>query len=574
MLTLQSTFCYQYLNTPYKILYFNILRIAFKMRVAYSCFVDGQPNFEWQAYLLTVSLILNADVKPTDIKIHHSPNVSAHFKSVLDDCGVVRVEVSPFDTENPYCNKIMQTQTDAFKDYDIVILCDCDKYFLKPFSIELEGLAAKGRIVDKLNPPTDILEKLYKACGLAQPDCLTVGIPTSSDEITFSNNWNGGLYIIDGNNFRVLGDTWYKIAKELNDNSPVELGIYHKHIDQIAFGMALVKLKLPYGQLDEHFNVPTHLAKSTMSSLSNTPISLHYHDRQDHLGRLLSSQDSAIELAISNANKQILESVGNKMISDPAFQSLFKNWQMYKSNAADCEMKNTQISFRNPRYLRHSSRRLEHLASLQLDLDNKTVLELGAGIGEHSQFFLDRGCSVFSIEPRDINTAEIWRRHSDPLEFISEKNHSAFRMTADEAVRLLENTHFQIIYNYGLLYHISNPLELLRKSAELCEGIYLLETAVSDLIDTPEFYAENSKEPTNAIDQDCKLVSRKEIYSALKEVLPYVYLPRRQPAHEQFINDWTQKKGANLTRHRAVFIGSVTPLNNSLLSSEFLMHHE
>ncbi len=150
----------------------------------------------------------------------------------------------------------------------------------------------------------------------------------------------------------------------------------------------------------------------------------------------------------------------------------------------------------------------------------------------------------------------------------------AFRMTADESISLLQNTRFQIIYNYGLLYHISNPIELLKKSAELCEGIYLLETAVSDLIDTPDLYTENSKEPTNAIDQDCKLVSRKEILSALNEVLPYVYLPRKQPAHEQFINDWTNRKSANLIRHRAVFIGSVSPINSNLLSSEFLMHHE
>lgn len=50
-------------------------------------------------------------------------------------------------------------------------------------------------------------------------------------------------------------------------------------------------------------------------------------------------------------------------------------------------------------YLRHNARRQEHLATLGLDLGNKSVLEVGAGIGDHTQFFLDRGCKVLCTEP-------------------------------------------------------------------------------------------------------------------------------------------------------------------------------
>ena len=60
-------------------------------------------------------------------------------------------------------------------------------------------------------------------------------------------------------------------------------------------------------------------------------------------------------------------------------------------------------SFRDDRYLRHNARRLEHLASLGLDLLGKRVLEVGAGVGDHTGFFLDRDCSVLSTEPRGEN---------------------------------------------------------------------------------------------------------------------------------------------------------------------------
>jgi len=40
--------------------------------------------------------------------------------------------------------------------------------------------------------------------------------------------------------------------------------------------------------------------------------------------------------------------------------------------------------FHSVGYLRHNARRLEHLNSLGLDISGRSVLELGAGIGDHT----------------------------------------------------------------------------------------------------------------------------------------------------------------------------------------------
>ena len=53
-------------------------------------------------------------------------------------------------------------------------------------------------------------------------------------------------------------------------------------------------------------------------------------------------------------------------------------------------------TFHSWHYLRHNARRLEHLASLQIPIRGKSVLEIGAGIGDHSSYYLDRGCTVTS----------------------------------------------------------------------------------------------------------------------------------------------------------------------------------
>src|SRR5262249_20902522 len=61
-------------------------------------------------------------------------------------------------------------------------------------------------------------------------------------------------------------------------------------------------------------------------------------------------------------------------------------------------------------YRRHRQRGLEHLAYLRIVLESKSVLEVGAGIGDHTCFFVDRGCSVTTTDARADHIAIIRKR--------------------------------------------------------------------------------------------------------------------------------------------------------------------
>jgi 16S rRNA A1518/A1519 N6-dimethyltransferase RsmA/KsgA/DIM1 with predicted DNA glycosylase/AP lyase activity len=41
--------------------------------------------------------------------------------------------------------------------------------------------------------------------------------------------------------------------------------------------------------------------------------------------------------------------------------------------------------------------------AIWLDLVGKSVLEVGAGVGDHTLYFLDRDCAVVSLEARGEN---------------------------------------------------------------------------------------------------------------------------------------------------------------------------
>src|SRR5262245_4186926 len=59
--------------------------------------------------------------------------------------------------------------------------------------------------------------------------------------------------------------------------------------------------------------------------------------------------------------------------------------------------------FHSDEYSRHTARRLEHLASLGIPVHSRTVLEVGAGIGDLTHYFLDRGCTVTATDVREEN---------------------------------------------------------------------------------------------------------------------------------------------------------------------------
>lgn len=212
--------------------------------------------------------------------------------------------------------------------------------------------------------------------------------------------------------------------------------------------------------------------------------------------------------------------------------------------------------FRTEGYRRHNRCRQEHLTSLDLDLCNKTVLELGAGIGDHTQFWLDRNCQVTCVEARSENVRRIKERH--PTVRIIQYNL--------ESSKTVCNTSFHIVYAYGILYHLSDPLVALQSWAGMCSGLLLLETCVNrDESCSLDPQAENQEDPTASfIGLGCR-PSRRWVWDNLLQLFPHVYVPKTQPNHEEFPNDWNGLPATGLIR--AVFVASQQELvNHKLLS--------
>jgi hypothetical protein len=222
---------------------------------------------------------------------------------------------------------------------------------------------------------------------------------------------------------------------------------------------------------------------------------------------------------------------------------------------------NPVAEFRSWHYQRHNQRRLEHLASLGLPLNDRTVIEVGAGIGDHTSFFLDRGCSVISTEGRQKNVQVLRRRYPDMDVRILDLD-APDRTFTEEA---------EVVHCYGTLYHLSEPTAAIAFMAARTTDLLLLETCVSPGLDeSVNFVEEDRDNVSQAVSGRGCRPTRRWIWARLAEQFPHVYLTKTQPWHDEFPVDWSfEWDPARLTR--AVFVASRTPLEQPrTLSTEIL----
>lgn len=196
--------------------------------------------------------------------------------------------------------------------------------------------------------------------------------------------------------------------------------------------------------------------------------------------------------------------------------------------------------FNSWHYHRHTQRRQEHLTSLGLDLADRSVLEVGAGIGDHTSFFLDCACSVLVTEARPENQKVVRERYPDL---------AVRRLDLDDPPSEFVPT-IEVVYCYG--------------------DLLLLETCVSlgDALERNPV-REKKSDFSQALEGTGCRPTRPWVWAELEKHFPFVYVTVTQPWHEEFPLDWRAPVGDDgLTR--SVFVAAKRELALSTLSPRLL----
>jgi SAM-dependent methyltransferase len=205
-------------------------------------------------------------------------------------------------------------------------------------------------------------------------------------------------------------------------------------------------------------------------------------------------------------------------------------------------------SFDTPAALEINEARLKHLASLDLPIDGRSVLEIGAGVGHLTRFFLERDCRVVATEAREENVEELARR----LPAVDVRQ-------ADVEASLAHLGRFDVVFCYGVLYHLENPLRALRNMSEVCTDLLLIETMVCDAT-SPVLLLEDE---TTSVNQALRGLAHRPsppyLAIALNRIgFDHVYVAASPPKHPDYQFAWldnldTARDGALL---RGVFVAA------------------
>lgn len=218
-------------------------------------------------------------------------------------------------------------------------------------------------------------------------------------------------------------------------------------------------------------------------------------------------------------------------------------------------------NFSSAPYQGHNRARLEHLASLGLPLANRRVLELGSGPGDHTGFYVQRDCTIVSVDGRQECLDLLKQRYPSVQTVLCDLNTPA---------PLMELGAFDVIHCYGLLYHLENPVRLLECMEAVCSGVAIVETCVlSDEVQGVEFVEETLGDYTQSCTGRGCRPARKWVFEELGRYFPFVYHTRTQPNHPEFPVDW-HALGNAPPLIRSVFVGSKQPLELPSLSPELL----
>jgi len=202
-------------------------------------------------------------------------------------------------------------------------------------------------------------------------------------------------------------------------------------------------------------------------------------------------------------------------------------------------------------YERINQRRLEHLTSLQLEFDKKSVWEVSAGVGDLSSFFIDRNADLTITDVRPVLLDILRDRY--PMLRIEELDLENPRPTFNRV--------FDVIACYGSLYHVRNPDQAVAFMAARCSEMLIIESCVSF----------GDSVALNLVEEDRTAFSqayhgvgcrptRAYIFGELQKHFEYVYVASKQPRHEQFPTDWSSPlPGSCLSR--AVFVAGRHPVD-------------
>jgi SAM-dependent methyltransferase len=172
---------------------------------------------------------------------------------------------------------------------------------------------------------------------------------------------------------------------------------------------------------------------------------------------------------------------------------------------------------------------MDYIDSLQLDLSEARILDVGCGVGYFSRFFVGKGCSVVATDARPDLVAEAKARVPEARVYLADVERDPLSAFGT----------FDIVLAYGVIYHLENPLAGLRNMASVCRGKLLIESIVCDSESPALVLADETLSYSQALRGIGTRPSPTYLIFALNRIgFKHIYTGKTPPVYPDYNFDW------------------------------------
>lgn len=226
-----------------------------------------------------------------------------------------------------------------------------------------------------------------------------------------------------------------------------------------------------------------------------------------------------------------------------------------------------RVVFRTSEQLRLNDRRLEHLTACAIAPSGAHVLDVGAGIGDLDDYFLDRDCRVTVTDARAENITAAKTDIAIATEGSGALSRARFGvLDLDAPPRLSPSESFGAVVCFGVIHLLARPAEALAWCAAQAKSVLLIDAVVTtDRAESLKLVPASAGSPDGAAGRFESRMSRAWLYTRLKQLMPHVYSSVMRPLHEAYLPDWSQSGVGAARRGRVMFVASRFALSNPAL---------
>jgi SAM-dependent methyltransferase len=178
------------------------------------------------------------------------------------------------------------------------------------------------------------------------------------------------------------------------------------------------------------------------------------------------------------------------------------------------------------------------------------ALDVGCGFGFFSGYLKEYGLKVMAIDGRPENVVEARRRNPDV----------ELKVCDVEDPSIVSLGRYDLVFCFGLLYHLENPFRAVRNLASLTGKVLLVETVIAPTRSLATFLYEEEQKQDQGLNYIALIPSESWFIKCLYRAgFPFVYKTTVLPDHKDFRSSFIKK------RRRTILVASKVKLSSPLL---------